>query len=253
MKTTKLTTLFYLTVTTLSLLPTAAQSASGSVSVDWSTLQLNVIDTNLSDGITPQIEWLDQTTQIGRYITGLGGTGSAYALDWTSYGNDSYSIPNIDFNAAFSASNLSAVGVISGPPKAGVIRLERWGYFTVSGDARIEASVNASVSVSLSPSEAGSVDRVFADANLFFGEGTFNSGATSYIAYIKADTASLIYSDSGVLSTSIELQKNAQVYLATQPGVAVFPVAVPLPGAFWLMSSSMIVFGFVGKARSAKA
>ncbi len=49
-----------------SLLPNVAQSAVGSVTVDWDTFQLSVIDTNLNDEIVPTINWIGQTTQIAK-------------------------------------------------------------------------------------------------------------------------------------------------------------------------------------------
>jgi hypothetical protein len=224
-----------------SLLPNVAQSAVGSVTVDWDTFQLSVIDTNLNDGIVPTINWIGQTTLIAKYVDGLGGLPiNVTALDWTSSGVDSYSNANLDMQGSFSANTLSATSTLIGPPTGGVIRLERWGALTVTADARIEASVKASVSASIDPAEAALVDRVYAEANLFFGDNAGN--AFSPVAYLKADTASLIGFDSATLFTSFNLSAGALAYIYTQPGVVASPARVPLPASIWFMGLSLPVF-----------
>lgn len=222
--------------------PGAAYSASGTVVLDWTTFQLNVTDINSTDGITPTLQWIGQTTQINHVVDGIGYLPiDTVAFDWTSSGTDGYTNGDLNLNASFSADRIRVDGEANLPP-GGVSRVERWGTFTVTGDARIEASVLALTAVSISDAEMARGGRVYADANLFFGDNT--GTALSLVDYVKTDSAGPFGPfdpRQALLRTSIDLAKDAQVYFYTQPGVVIFPAQVPLPAAAWLMGTGLLV------------
>ena len=224
----------------------AAQAASASVQLIWDSFQINVIDTNLSDGITPTLEWIGQTSMVSSVIDGIGWLPiDTVAFNWLDSGYDTYSAPGLELTGVYSNDWLFAEG-ISDLSTGGVIRAERYGAFTVTGDARIEASVQAEVYASMSSAELASGGYIQADANLFFGDNTGSS--LSPVAYLASDPA-LGVPQSLLLSTSIDLNGGAQTYLYMQPGV--FITAVPEPASVGMLLAGLALlagrFGMRGR------
>ncbi len=211
-----------------------AQAASASVQLIWDSFQINVIDTNLADGVTPTLEWLDQTSMIYSVIDGIGGLPiDTIAFDWLDSGTDTFGVPGLELTGTYSNDWLFAEG-ISDLSTGGAVRSVRYGAFTVTGDARIEASVHAEVFASMSPAELTSGGYIQADANLFFGDNMGNS--LSPVAYLASDPA-LGVPQSMLLSTSIDLNGGAQAYLYMQPGV--FITAVPEPASVGMLLAGL--------------
>lgn len=207
-----------------------AHAATANVHLDWDSFQINVIDTNLADGITPTLEWIGQSSQISIVLDGIGWLPfNAFAFDWLASGSDGHATPDLTLNAVYSLDMLYAEAT-SDFSVGGVIRAERYGNFRVTGDARVEASIHAVVHSLVTTGELSQGGHIQADANLFFGDNT--ATALSQVAYLASDI-SLNGSLDAVLTASLDMSGGDMAYLYMQPGV--FVTAVPEPASWSLM------------------
>ena len=209
----------------------AAQAITGDVTVWWNTLRIDVVDTDLNDGITPQLTWLSQATVSGAARESSLPV-SAGADDWVSPGGLSFSDTTLQLSTHFDANTLNVQASSSGGADS-VTRVYRYGQFQLSGAGRVMFSVDMEAHVFASPAElawhGGSYGQVwpYADANLFFTDSIGIDHVLSPVAYLRADLDSWGTTRFGTLSTSIELAAGQTVYLMTQPGVVLNPVPEP--------------------------
>ncbi|MEW5789147.1 MAG: PEP-CTERM sorting domain-containing protein [Pseudomonadota bacterium] len=211
------------------------QAATANVQMDWSSFQINVIDTNPGDGIDASLQWIGQNSQVSMVVDGIGWLPiDTFAFDWNDSGWDQYGNgTTLELTGIYSVDMLyaEATGDLS---TGGVVRSERYGAFTVTGDARVEVSIDAYVYAAMSPAELASGGWAQADANLFFGDSTGSS--LSPVAYLASDP-SLGSPLSATLMTSIDLTAGSQAYLYMQPGAIL--TAVPEPGSVAMMLAGL--------------
>lgn len=220
----------------------AAQAITGDVTVWWNTLRIEVVDTDLNDGIVPQLTWLSQTTSSFAFReTNL--PLNAQADDWITPGGLSFSDATLQFSTHFDANALNVQAASSGGTESAT-RVYRSGQLQLSGAGRVTFSVDMEAHVFASPAElawhGGPYGQVwpYADANLFFADSRGNS--LSPVAYLRADLDTWGTTRVGTLSTSMELAAGQAVYLMTQPGVVLNPVPEPQTWALLLVGLGMI-------------
>lgn len=211
------------------------QAITGSVTVYWDTLKIQIVDTDLSDGITPQLTWLSQATNSGAFRAGS--LGFVDEPDWTTPSGFSFSDGNLQLTTAFDADKLKVDAASSGGQPSAT-RVNRYGQLQLSGAGRMTVSVEMEAHVSATPAEllwqGGVYGQVwpYADANLFFGDASLN--AQSPIDYLRADLDSWGVDRYGTMQTSMDLVAGQAVYLYTQPGVVLNPVPEPQSWALLL-------------------
>ena len=115
-----------------------------SASIDWSTFEMKVIDTNPTDGIDAVATFTirDRTSDVYASIT-VPASGSS--ADWTTFLSASDGVAS----ATAQAGSLSAM--FSSPPSAlnAYAVSNRYGYFTLSTNTLVTFSVNASASIDM--------------------------------------------------------------------------------------------------------
>lgn len=213
----------------------AAQAITGSVTVYWDTLKIQILDTDLGDGITPQLTWLNQATDSGAFRAGW--LGFVYEPDWVTPGGFNFSDSNLQLTTTFDANKLKVDAASSGGQPSAT-RVDRYGRLQLSGAGRMTVSVDMEAHVSATPAEllwhGGVYGQVwpYADANLFFGD---SSGtALSSVDYLRADLDTWGVDRYGTMETSMDLAAGQAVYLYTQPGVVLNPVPEPQSWALLL-------------------
>ncbi|MBT9501916.1 MAG: hypothetical protein IV092_11765 [Burkholderiaceae bacterium] len=216
----------------------AAQAITGSVTVYWDTLKFQIVDTDLSDGITPQVTWLSQATYSGAFRAGS--LAFTFEPDWTTPGGISFGDSTLQLTTSFDAAKLKVDAASSGGDPSAT-RVERSGRLQLSGAGRVTVSVDMEAHVSATPAEllwqGGVYGQVwpYADANLFFGDASLN--ALSPIDYQRADLDTWGVDRYGTMETSMDLVAGQAVYLYTQPGVVLNPV--PEPQSWTLLLGGM--------------
>ena len=223
---------------------TAAQAITGSVTVYWDTLKIQIDDSDLSDGITPQLSWSDQVTASGANRAGpLAATAEP---DWTTPGGLSFTDSSLQLTTAFDAARLQVDAASSGGGPSGTI-VYRYGQLQLSGAGRVTVSVDMEAHVSATPAEllwrGGVYGQVwpYADANLFFADTSSIDNTLSTVDYLRADLGTWGLDRYGTLTTSIDLAAGQAVYLFTQPGVVLNPVPEP-------QSWALLLFGLASLA-----
>jgi len=239
-----------------SLLPVQSRAITGSVTVHWNTLVIEVINADPLDGITPALAWLDQRTASGTFRDGVGLlSDQRFAPDWTTAQSAQYSDATLTVHTSFDADALRIDAASTGGSWS-ASAVERYGRFQVDGAAEVRASVFMQASVSATPGEllwrGGPYGVVwpYADANLFFGD-AFRTGFGP-VAYLRADLGSWGATNSGTLTASIVLGAGDSAYLWMQPGVVLNPV--PEPSAWLAMLAGLALLGTIGwRARLRRA
>lgn len=214
---------------------TAAQAITGSVTVYWDTLKIQIADTDPNDGVTPQLSWSSQDTYSGAYRAGS--LAFTYEPDWTTPGGISFSDGVLQLTTSFDAAKLKVDAASSGGEPSAT-RVERVGRLELSGAGRITVSVDMEAHVSATPAEllwhGGIYGQVwpYADANLFFGDSSRN--ALSPVDYLRADLDAWGLDRAGTMVASMDLAAGQTVFLYTQPGVVLNPVPEPQSWALLL-------------------
>lgn len=206
----------------------AAHAITGSVTVYWDTLRIHILDTDVGDGITPQLTWLNQATDSGAFRAGW--LGFVYESDWTTAGGFDFSDSHLQLTTSFDAAKLKVDAASSGGAPSAT-RVDRYGQFQLSGAGRVTVSVDMEAHVTATTEEllwhGGAYGQVwpYADANLFFGDASLN--ALSPIDYQRADLDGWGVDHYGTMETTLDLTAGQAVYLYTQPGVVLNPVPEP--------------------------
>jgi hypothetical protein len=199
-----------------------AAALTGSVTVDWKSLQITVIDTRPDDGIVAGFQWQWQISETATFVDGTGFLpGSTSDFDWTSSNGISVVQPHFSTQAAYSADTLSVSSAASGGPTLAT-RVYRHGRLQFIGEGRIEATVPMQAQVAAGAGEQNAW--AYADANLYFG--TSDWTALSTVAYGRAD---LMNSGgaSALLATALDFRDGEAAHLISQPGVVLQPVPEP--------------------------
>ncbi len=218
----------------------SAHAMSGSVTVHWDTLTIDVIDTNLADGVTPTLSWSEQLTSS---VALAYGPQQLLAFDeqpdWVTPGGMAHSSAGVQIATHFDAATLYVEANAQSGRQTGT-RIYRDARMQVSGDARVVVSVAAEAHVALTSAEIapGSTAYAYADANLFCSDTPDLQNTLSPVAYMSARPGTL--DASATLQTAIDMHGGEAAYLFTQPGVVLSPLAVPEPASGWMLAAGLI-------------
>jgi hypothetical protein len=194
----------------------ALASPMNMVTLDWGSLQVQLTDLDPTDGITPAINWVDQSTT----TTAYGGGAPAYqsSTDWTTV----LLAADGSASASADAATLEALAVI------GDADVSRTGEFMLTANTQAVFALNADTFAT-----SGNT----ADASLFI-----VGGDTGY------DLAHLGPVGSGSLSVTFvnAIASNADGFMGAEGTVS---AAIPEPETNTLMVAGMGLLSFFARRR----
>lgn len=157
---------------------TAVQAQSASAMLDWSKFSIEVVDTNLADGIDASFT-IEYPNSAASGCLNISTDGWCHAVDagivetpdWTTPAVAHYALGAMSGSAGYDAAQLYASA--SGPSPSGLrwIDVSRSGLLTIAGDADVKLRLPYTLSVDATGADA--MHGSFAYASLWIGTTTY--------------------------------------------------------------------------------
>lgn len=247
MKSKLIAPIFLASAAALSMTAQASMSfTSASAYIDWSSFNVQIVDTNLTDGITAAITWTNQGSDVGSY-EGFGNYSSS--SDWTSSINVAEGVANGFANAAvLQASFTGAPTALSANANA-----YRYGDFTVTDNTVLLFTVDASTSIDLPiPLNGSAYAWSTLDVDGTGALGFSNQhGGTSKISW-AAGLGNPV-TDSGQLTAYFVNVSGGDINGTLRAGTYInsygFIPAVPEPETYAMLLAGLGLMGFIARRR----
>lgn len=232
-------TLGHAIVLSMALASTAASAATAEAWIDWSSLEITLVDLDPSDGVAASLTWTDQfsTTYLdaATFI-------SIDSSDWTSPLDSTIPGASVHLGASTLSASINSAA-ISTPTDAAALR---FGSFTLGANTQV--TISATVSAALTPGLAGSYAGAYFE---LFEEDADQSDLYDTAGIELGDGYLSVASATGLISVSIANASNSAIDagLAASADTSLMPSPVPEPESYALFLAGLGLMGLVARRR----
>lgn len=216
---------------------------SASSTIDWGSFQVQIFDTDMTDGITAAISWTNKGSNVGAF-EGLGSYTSS--SDWGSTITVTDGVAN-----GYASSSLLASTFPSPPTGLNANSYaSRYGDFSVTANTVLLFSVNASTSIDLAIPLNGSA-YAWATLDVYGTNGDTQHGTASKISWAAGLNNPI--QDSGLMKAYFVNLSGADATGNLNVGTSInsygFIPAVPEPETYAMLLAGLGLMGFIARRR----
>lgn len=251
----------------------ALADSSATATIDWGSFNVQIIDLNLLDGITPMFTWTSQSgganTSTSSYADGGSDTAASTrnANNWTKVLSANSSTPNAQASAQRNLTSLSATSTtqssitddpnVMGSNSASASAVNS-GYFSLTGAGIALITLNWSAGVNTQNSDWNNNSTANVSISGNYSDGLYTNGSASSGVNLyswwggpqsAASTFALAVTNTGVGTTTGNFNANISTSSTSPVTYGVITEAVPEPETYAMLLAGLGLIGFMVRRR----